>query len=213
MLYAVLHVANRNFYLTIMILWTIQNEKIYNILQETGIYHCDPEKLWIPELVPFYDWLAERMKEKVGEPPVGVKYPVWAWYKLDNKRKKPDLRSERWGNGWKGERFVCMEIDIPDEQVVLSDFDAWSIILLHGLLTETKEEDDLLNQKYESLSPDEQLQMMHENWNRVFDLSPVHNTWARRGETIQATFWELKRENVRKVQWFTAAAICPYERV
>ena len=58
-----------------------------------------------------------------------------------NVRKKPDLRRERWGNGFKGDRFSCMEIDIPDEKVVLTDFDAWSIILLNGLLSENEDED------------------------------------------------------------------------
>lgn len=32
----------------------------------------------------------------------------------EGERKKLDLRRERGENGWKGERFACMEIDIPE---------------------------------------------------------------------------------------------------
>ncbi|MBQ9034234.1 MAG: hypothetical protein IJ107_06140 [Lachnospiraceae bacterium] len=60
--------------------------------------------------------------------------PVWAWYMWEGARKKPDLRQKRWGYGWKGERFACMEIDIPEEKLILSDYDTWSIILIDGLL-------------------------------------------------------------------------------
>ena len=85
-----------------------------------------------------------EMKRRIGNPPEGVSYPVWAWYMWEGERKKPDLRRERWGNGWKGERFACMEIDIPEAEVILSDFDSWSIILLHELLSDSEEEDNRL---------------------------------------------------------------------
>ena len=55
---------------------------------------------------------------------MGVTLPVWAWYQWEGVRKKPDLRKERWANGFEGEEFVCLECDIPDEEVVLSDFDS-----------------------------------------------------------------------------------------
>ena len=49
-----------------------------------------------------------------------VIYPVWAWYAQNGKHYKPDLRSERWGYGSAGDKFACIEV--PDEQVLLSDF-------------------------------------------------------------------------------------------
>ena len=45
-----------------------------------------------------------------------------------------------------------MEIEIPDNEVLLSDFDEWCGILNDALLSETEEEDTLLEQKYLSLS-------------------------------------------------------------
>ncbi len=42
-----------------------------------------------------YEWLISQMIKRIGPPPEGVVYPVWAWYKQNGKRKKTDLRGER----------------------------------------------------------------------------------------------------------------------
>lgn len=192
-----------------MTLWTIQPEAIYQEILNTGVYRCDFQQSHMREWQMQYDWLVAQMEQRIGKRPKGVSYPVWAWYQREGRRKKPDLRQERWGNGWKGDRFVCMEVEIPDELVLLSDFDGWSIILLDSLISETKEEDDTLSQVYSSLSTAEQKEMMERNWERVFDLSPMNHEWTARGETIQATFWELRKEQIRKTWLFTSATPKP----
>ena len=189
-----------------MILWTIQPIKVYELIQETGVYHCDFEKSFLHDCRNQYDWLVRQMKRRIGDPPEGVSYPVWAWYMWEGIRKKPDLRRERWGNGWKGERFACMEIDVPDVKVVLSDFDSWNIILLHGRLSDSEEEDTRLEDEYNSLQEEEKKIYRDRNWERAFELSYVDNDWVHRGDSIQATFWELRKENIRKVWFFTAAS-------
>ena len=186
-----------------MILWTIQPIEIYEKLIETGEYKCDLEKSGMKDFRSVYDWLIEQMVSRIGEPPEGVKYPVWAWYK-DGEKKKPDLRHARFAYGSKGEEFACIEIEIPEDKVVLSDFDSWNIILNDGLLSETEDEDNLLEKAYESLSKDDKQIMKFENWKRLFDISPLDNEWVNRGEYIQATFWELKKDLIRSVRFFTA---------
>lgn len=187
-----------------MVLWTIQPESVYRSILETGIYRCDENQITLPELKPEYDWLVSQMIMQISPPPSGVRYPVWAWHSQMGCHKKPDLRIERWCNGSHGDKMVCLEIEIPDEQVLLSDFNAWSIILLHGFITDSEEEADKLEQQYSGLSLTEQKAMQEENWMRVFDLEPVENRWTTRGKWIQATFWELRREQIRKVWHFTA---------
>ena len=193
-----------------MILWTIQPEKVYDLILSKGVYRCE-ESLMVNTEKPFkvsYKWLIKQMKRRLGNPPAGVKYPVWAWYQWEGRRKKPDLRQERWSCGWEGEKFVCMEIDIPDENVLLSDFDSWSLILSDALIPITKEENsEYLDYEkyYESLSPKEKKVFKEKNWELVFDLTPIHNDWTIRGDSIQATFWELQKEQIRKVWHFTSA--------
>ena len=188
-----------------MILWTIQPLEVYELIQHTGVYHCDFSRSVLSDFGEQYDWLVNAMKDRIGDPPEGVSYPVWAWYMWEGVRKKPDLRKERWGNGWKGEQYACMEIDIPEKDVVLSDFDSWSIILLHGLLADSEEEDNRLEQIYDSLSEKDRKVFRDKNWEKAFDLTYVDNKWVHRGDSIQATFWELRKEDIREVRFFTAA--------
>lgn len=158
----------------------------------------------MPEFSDHYDWLVNRMSERIGPPPVGITYPVWAWYKQAGKRSKPDLRRERWGYGPGDEDYTCMELDVPDEEVVLSDFDLWSLVLLNALISET-EEDSSLESYYESLPEEQKEEFKRKNWEQFFDIKLIHNGWITRGEWVQATFWELKKEYIRKVVHFRTA--------
>lgn len=189
-----------------MILWTSQEEAVYNELLKTGVYRCDLNLSPMKDCRKQYDWLVRQMKQRIGPPPEQVTYPVWALYQQDGKHRKPDLRRERWAFGCNGERFACLEIEIPDREVLLSDLDVWCIILNDGLLSDTEQEDRFLEAQYEALSPSEKRRMKEKNWERVFDLSPLNNDWMRRGYDIQATFWELRLEQVRDVRFFRAAA-------
>lgn len=97
-----------------------------------------------------------------------------------------------------------MEIEISDDCVVLSDFENWSVILLHGLLADSEEEYERLENEYNGLPEKNKKAFVDKNWERVFDLTPLDNDWIRRGATIQATFWELRKENIREVRIFTS---------
>ena len=189
-----------------MTLWTIQPEQVYRDILKTGTYICDPARMSMPELAESYDWLAAQMAWRIGPPPEGIKYPVWAWYAQDFQRKKPDLRRERWANGADGEKLACIEIEVPEEQVVLTDFDNWHAVLNHWLISDTEEEDRELEAVYNRLSPEDRRNMMEENWKRVFDITPLENGWTIRGSWIQATFWVLTKDMIRDVRFFTAAA-------
>ena len=186
-----------------MTLWTIQPISVYENLIETGRYICDINKSGMEDFRNAYDWLAEQMISKIGAPPEGVKYPVWAWFK-DGEKYKPDLRHARFAYGKKGEKFVCIEIEVPNDMVVLSDFDDWHMILSDDLISFTEEEWDQLQGKYDLLSESDRLKMKYDNWQRVFDVDFFENEWTRRGEYIQATFWELRKDQIKGVRFFTA---------
>ena len=188
-----------------MILWTMQPLNVYEMIQRTGVYRCDPARSSMirMEFTEQYDWLAEKMSERIGPPPKGVKYPVWAWYVQNSKRHKPDLRSERWGYGPGGTAYTCLEVDIPDDQVLLSDFDMWHVPLNNGLISDSEEEDAAQEVYYNSLSEEQKKAYRDKNWERIFDVTPFENDWIRRGDWVQATFWELKKEQIRDVQYFT----------
>ena len=186
-----------------MKLWTMQTRDVWESLQRAGVFRCDTELCWMAADFPrAYAWLAREMTKRVGPPPQGVDWPVWAWYMQNGKHKKPDLRSERWGYGPGDEDYCCIELEIAPERVLLSDFDEWHIVLCNGLVSDTEEEDIAQEALYESLSDEEKNAYKEKNWERVFDTSPLNNGWTTRGEWVQATFWELRREDVRAVRFF-----------
>ena len=193
-----------------LILWTIQPRNIWELLKDSGIYRCEPTKSSLlmdgsipdPSIVEKYDWLVGQMKERIGPAPKRVTYPVWAWYKHNGEHKKPDLRTARWSYGTGDEDYACIEFEIADEKVLLSDFDVWHIILNNGLISETEEEYNQLEEQYDSLPPTEQTVFKYQNWSRVFNISPLDNDWIRRGLWVQATVWELRKADVRAVRFF-----------
>ena len=187
-----------------MTLWTMQPIDIWHMLQKTGAYRCDPKKTSMQEFefTSKYDWLVRQMEDRIGPPPKGVKYPVWAWHTQNWKHRKPDLRSERWCYGPGNEEYACIEFEVPDEQVLLSDFDAWCIILNNGLLNESEEEADRMDAYYDSLPESEQKAFRENNWKGAFELSPMDNDWISRGKWIQATVWELRKDMIRGVRFF-----------
>ena len=188
-----------------MILWTTQDEYVYQMIMKSGVYRCEFQYSFISDSPMAYDWLVAQMTKRISPPPAGVTYPVWAWHTWEGARRKTDLRRERWQYGPRGDRYYCMEIEILDKEVLLSDYDTWHMVLNNWFITNTREEDEEYDRLEEQLPP-EALQLLKEkNWEGVFDLTPVNNDWTRRGDSIQATFWELRKDQVRDVRMFTAA--------
>lgn len=192
-----------------MILWTIQPIEVWEELNRKGYYICNAKKSenLIDDVCNFklaYDWLVRDMETKIGKRPIDVLYPIWAWHTRNWKHKKPDLRES--GYDAKGVKSVCIEIEIPDNQVLLSDFDAWHFVLNHSWLdNSTSEEEYDKNQIwFDSLSYKEQEILKEKSWQGIYDIRPFENDWFQRGRYIQATFWKLELSQVQKVQFFVA---------
>ena len=174
-----------------MKLWTIQTPDVYEKILKEGKYFCDEKKANLLESDEFrnaYNWLSKKMVQKIGHSK--VKYPVWGWYCIDGKNKKPDLRLS--GYGERGKELVCLEIEIPDEKVVLSDYDLWHFVLNDIYLFDDDEElDDL-----EDITKEEK----EKSWDKIF----VDESNIEANSYIQATFFELRKENIKKAQFFKA---------
>jgi len=188
-----------------MTLWTIQPFTLYEKLLARGVLHCDPESegFWGFEDENFraaYDWLARQMKARVGPPPEGVQYPFWAWALIDGVSKKPDLRRMEF-RGYVGENVV-LELEIPNANILLSDEVNWHYVLnnlyLHNLHGDDEAWEDA-DAWFDSLPTDKQESVRRKSWERIFDKQDADNDWI----FVQATFWELRVEQVKSVRRFT----------
>ena len=171
-------------------LWTIPPLEVHTCIQNTGSYRCLPEKspnlLWssffLPDFQAAYGWLNEKMKARIGAPPEGISYPVWAWHTYDKKRKKLDLRHG--GYKVKGSECVCMEIEIPDSDVVLSDFNAWHFVLNHMYLNPDCFSGDTFDQDQrwlDSMTAEEREKAIRSSWDAIFDIRYYENDWVAWG--------------------------------
>lgn len=183
-----------------MIVWTIQPYEVYEEILEKGEFACDPRlSANLSEGAEFrrsYQWMIQQMIEKIGKAEKVGSYPVWAWYRRDYQRKRPDFRERR---DYPDE--VCIELDIPDEKVLLSDFDAWHFVLNDLYYSNATNDAEWERQAewFSSLSEKEQEQVKEESWKRIFDISPRFGDWEHNGRMVQACFWKIEKAQVRKV--------------
>ncbi len=182
-----------------MRIWTTQDNVAYDYLCGNGTLQCDEnlsEMLHEYGFREAYDWLAAEMTNRIGLPPQNVKYPIWGWYLIDGVNKKPDLRHYEFKN-YSGENYI-IEVEIPDTRVLLSDEEMWHIVLNDGYFCRFDNGSDI-DVAYEwlaSLPKDTQVFEKQKSWQNVFikDCCP----WR----FVQATFWELKKEDIVSVRKF-----------
>ena len=190
-----------------MRLWTFQPADIYETLKKEKVLHTDASKI---EMFYFddeediqsrraYDYLVSKMKEKIGMPESeSVQYPWWAWYKFNGKNKQPDLRRKEC---WYSEDMVCIELELPYEKVLLSDEELWYGPLNNSPIIMEKN-DDIWDQKYnEYKNLDETVKQreIKKTWDNCFDISGDMKMYTS-GNWIQATFWDLNVNDVKKVR-------------
>ena len=175
-----------------MILWTIQSIKAYESLCEKGVLIAgEGHTIFEPSWDAAYIWLADQMKIRISELPEGVKYPIWAWYQWEGKRKRPDMRSHN-VTDTPGETIVLLTIDVPEDEVLLSDFDLWHFVLMGACI-----EDEISDREY---SKDEII----ESWNKIFNYEDLVCGNDSTGLSTQATMWQVKKEWVKKAEFFKA---------
>lgn len=204
-----------------MILWTIQNEAVYKKFKDMGILHADSSFI-NNDMVLHYDWIVEQMKRRIGLPiPETIKYPIWAWYQWQGiEHTRPDLRFS--GHLEKGTKGVLLELEVEPEKVLLSDFDDFNNVLNYGYITDSEiEYDNFYNElesygycHYDLQSKDKKSQILdefklrlYESWEKIFDLECKRDErWSgkKENQSIQATMWEIKWDQVVSVKHFTA---------
>jgi len=129
---------------------------------------------------------------------------VWAWHK-----PKPDLR--RSGHLEKGAPGVRLELLVPADRALLSDFDAWHCVLNRWYLALTGEE----YARWESRLPEghrpgdelppELEREMRASWKRIFDLELLAKSeWVTGGQRVQAALERIELADVVGVREFVA---------
>lgn len=194
-----------------MRLWTIQGIEIYEQMQREGIAYCTKPIMGDePVFVHAYHWMANQMRKRIGEPPIqNIEYPLWAWYQYNSaKSNKPPKSVNDVPEGVS----AYMEIEIPDKDVLLSEFSNWHAVLNECPLSNWKK----IDKKTDKLDKEAGRRLtfheypiaiqkeIEDSWEAIFDLERRDKDVGRKhksNRSIQATFWVLKPENIVSVEF------------
>ena len=183
------------------LLWTIQHEAAYSDFEKTGVLVANEKFLFCQDDLAFaYDWISEQMKVRIGCPPNGVKYPIWAWYQWEGKRKRRDQRLS--GYAKRGTPLVQITFEADIDSFLLSDFDAWHNVLANQYVANNEND---WNRFYKQ-HPHPKRCDVEPSWVRIFDITHFAPGWdcAPEEKSIQATLWKIDMVQVKKVEHFIA---------
>lgn len=182
-----------------MRLWTVQPPAVIEILQKRGRYVCDPTDAHVfanghSQLLRAYRWLSNVMVERVGPPPSDCVFPVWAWHTYDGRRQS-DLRKSIYRSHHHG--FRCIEIEIPESRVLLSDESLWHFPLNGWYLPTDPKNEGIWEREeklWEALPEGQKDEALVRSWRQIFHLEDGCHDY------IQATFWELNVTDIRSTR-------------
>ena len=180
-----------------MLVWSIRTPVEVEQLLNTGVLRTDTKKM-DQDFLRDYNWMSQQLTQRVEVAPPDVTYPIWVWvHYYHTQKSRPDLRRlKRTWSSVKGKPFVLLTLDIPNELILMSSFDAWHAVLNNHPYTSKDEEYEYFEQVLPTLPPEEAEQLKQQTWQRIFEFTS--------DECVQGVVWELRREWLIKVQYFTS---------
>lgn len=95
---------------------------------------------------------------------------------------------------------VCIELEIPDNQVVLSDFTAWHFVLNKSYLNQKCYSEEIFDKDQawlNSLSPQDRYKVIVNSWNNIFDIQPFSSGFLEKGRYI-GYFLGIKKKGYKE---------------
>ncbi|RXZ81749.1 DUF3841 domain-containing protein [Paenibacillaceae bacterium] len=167
--------------------WTVQHINSWNTAKEKG--YLEGNRAYIFEdFLDSYMWMMEQMSKRLAN--YQGNFPIWL------RLKRPDLRQS--GHLNKKELGVLLEVELSDDEVLISDFMAWHLVINNHFLALTEEEDDLFEADKLSMTKEE-------SWTRIFDYKELKKYEYWKGEeNLQAVTGRIEISRIRLVKPFTA---------
>lgn len=196
--------------------WSIQSPFLWNqFLKDDRIFPNSEiiREYWgkeFFEMVKYcYPFLLSKLSQKINKPFDYIEFPFWHWIRWGGiDRPRPDLRFFRWA-GDPGDKMVRIEFDIPDSLILILNYDEWQFLMNRyydhffeekrlASIKRTLAFKNLTYRDYPFSEPEfRSLNKEYEkNFNKIFHYDD---------STIQVAgiTWELRKEWVRKVDFFT----------
>ncbi len=164
--------------------WTIQMMDKWDEVQSLGYLIGDEKYIWGDFIEP-YHWMMGQMKKRL--PNYTGEYPIWLW------TNRPDLR--RSAHLERGEKGVLLKVELDEQDVLLSEFQAWHFVLNRTYFELEGDEDELVIEKDE----------IENSWEMIFELDVLkqHPNW---GPTfhLQGVTGKIPIDKIKLVRDFIA---------
>jgi len=172
---------------------TLQTEAGIAVARKRGYFSGDAASIETDWFLPAYDWMRERMAERI--PDFSGDLPVWAWAKRRIGRRKRDPDS--------GERRTRITALIPRRRILFSCFHDWHDCL-NGMPITQDEDEWLAYEKVFAIHDrgDAHRTFVQSTWHRIFDIhhprDAVTSEWrgSNRHVTVQLCLDRLRLDEV-----------------
>ena len=195
-----------------MRVWTIQPPEVLKIIEETGRFVCSKEKSQYYNDENFkgpYEWMVRKMikNHHMMTPPQDTELPIWGWVVHNGRYAKPSL--DDIDLGIPGKKYVCIGLELHDHNILLSNEEWWHCVLNNDFLNiHTGRMYDETEKWYDNLCPFMQNVIKIESWDNIFvhknDIITRYRYDHTMNKYVQATFWEIIKENIVSVEEFIA---------
>lgn len=185
-----------------MKVWTRQDIRILEHLQEYGFYRCKAEYIenkmenFAEYYKKLYQWYGKRSENIVPRPDQNIEYPIWV--SIDEEMQLRPV-----------EGTVILELEIDSTQIVITDVEKWGYVVNFFYLPLNY--DDLAKYNNElkryRIADESELIMgskgnfypllkkkIVDSWERLFDPYKLSGV-------MQGTTWEIKKEWVQKIHY------------
>jgi Domain of unknown function (DUF3841) len=184
-----------------MRVWMITAAALYTQLEGERILYVDPA-LAEKYFEKAYAWMRGQMAVRL--PHYEGHWPWWAWVRPPCGHARPDLRARQpYHNGWPmGTPCVRLGLDVPDDDLLVSNFDMWHAVLNDSPLVSSDEAWDAID----ALPEADRRAAREATWLGIFAVDePPDPYWhGSKPPVIQACFEVLRLADVREVTLFRA---------
>lgn len=141
-----------------MKIYSIQPLEVYKLLLHDKVLQAKPnfalDGLENCDFRRSYAWLTKQMIDKKVKGNIQI-FPFWGWAYREDKAR-PDLRLER-----THKPQVMLTLEIPDNEVLISDYDLWHCVLNNFYIS-------VDNYNYDTNKSRNKQAGIEKSWNRIF---------------------------------------------
>lgn len=196
-----------------MRLWTRQHVSVLEEIKKNRYYFAKKEHIELKNdtisdyYLELYHWYIKRA-EKFVKRERNDQYPIWA---STNYKDRLQVVEDTY----------LFELEVPEDRVVITDFDKWGYVVNYWYVPEDKEDERKHNEELKKMGIGDEsaIVMGHKgnfypllrdkilkSWNRIFEIE------SHKGAMTQATLWEIKKEWIIKVENCEGKVIYPHEK-